>query len=387
MSRNMLRIYFGNFAKSERIPIRIVSTVIRIVTSVDLYACISLFSFAQRKLRSGGVFSMSTQQRKRRVNLTSAGRGNSSVEHPPESIDIEAARTSFFRYCRVRNLTDETLNFYHDTTKELAKQLYAQDVNRPIDITKEHIMTALETKRAEKIKRGRGDTPADATINKLIRGWRAFFNWLHSEGFIEGNPFKGIGTIKAEKRIIETFSNAQIKALFNAPNRSTFTGYRDYAIMMTLFDTGIRVAELAEIKLTDINWRDRMIKVYGKGRKERFVPISRTLEKTLRTYIEIRGVLDTDHLFVNIDNEPFRVRGIQQAIKLYGEAAQIKGVRCSPHTFRHTFAKTYIMNGGDAFSLQKILGHTSLEIVRMYVNLFSTDVADKHARYSPLENL
>lgn len=329
---------------------------------------------------------MSTQ-RKRRVNLTSAGRGNSSVEHPPESLEMDAAIASFLRYCRIRNLTDETLNFYRDTTKELTKQLYAQDIDRPIDITKEHVMAALESKRGEKIKRGRSDTPADATMNKIIRGWRAFFNWLHTEGFIDTNPFKGIGLIKAEKRIIETFSNAQVKALLDAPNRSSFTGYRDYTIMMTLLDCGVRISELAGVDLADINWRDRTIKVYGKGRKERLVPFSRTLEKTLRTYTEVRGVLETDRLFVNIDNDPFRVRGIQQAIKDHGQAARIKGVRCSPHTFRHTFAKMYIMNGGDAFSLQKILGHTSLEIVRMYVNLFSTDVRDKHARHSPLENL
>ncbi|WP_430154200.1 tyrosine-type recombinase/integrase [Paenibacillus algorifonticola] len=98
-------------------------------------------------------------------------------------------------------------------------------------------------------------------------------------------------------------------------------------------------------------------------------------------------MLDCDSLFVNIDNNTFKVRGIQQAIKLYGQDARIKGVHVSPHTFGHTFAKMYIMNGGDAFSLQKILGHTSLDIVRMYVNLFGTDISEKHDRHSPIENL
>lgn len=326
-------------------------------------------------------------ERKRRVNLTSAGRGQSAVEYPPESTDYEAARQAFFRYCRIRNLTDETLNFYRDTTKELTKQLAAIDVVQPMDTTKSHLMTALDTKRNEKIKRGRSDTPSDATMNKLIRGWRAFYNWLHTEGFIDTNPFNGIGTIKAEKRIIETFSTAQVKALLNTPNRATFTGYRDFTLMSLLLDTGVRVSEAEGLSLESINWRDRTLKVYGKGRKERLVPFSRSLEKHLRNYIEIRGLLDTDSLFVNIDNKVYQVRGMQQAIKLYGEAAQIKGVRVSPHTFRHTFAKMYIMNGGDVFSLQKILGHTSLEIVRMYVNLFGTDVAKQHAKYSPLDRL
>ncbi|MNM88226.1 Tyrosine recombinase XerD [compost metagenome] len=326
-------------------------------------------------------------ERKRRVNLAAAGRKSSATEMPPESTSVDAARAAFLRYCTVRNLSDKTVDYYRDTIKELQRQLSAQDVHRPIDVTKDHILTALETKRNSKIVRGRSDTPADATMDKLIRGWRAFFNWIHTEGFIEVNPFKGIGTVKSERRVIETFSNAQVKALLDAPNRSTFTGYRDYIIMMTLLDTGIRISELAGACVTGIDWRDRTIKVYGKGRKERIVPFSRTLEKHLREYVEMRGALDTDILFVNIDNEPFKVRGIQQAIQLYGRDARIKGVRVSPHTFRHTFAKMYVMNGGDSFSLQKILGHTSLEIVRMYVNLFGTDIAKQHAKYSPLERL
>lgn len=326
-------------------------------------------------------------ERKRRVNLAAAGRNETPIEYPPESTDFEAARQSFLRYCRIRNLTEDTLNFYRDTSKELVRQLSDQNIERPLDVTKDSVLTAIETKQREKIKRGRSDTPADATINKLIRGWRAWINWLHTEGFISDNPIKGIGTIKAEKRIIETFSNAQIKTLLETPNRATFTGYRDYVIMSTLLDTGVRISELAGMCIQDIDWKERTVLVYGKGRKERIVPFSRALEKHLRTYLEIRGVLDTDHIFVNIDNEPFQVRGIQQAIQLYGREARIKGVRVSPHTFRHTFAKMYIMNGGDAFSLQKILGHTSLEIVRMYVNLFSTDVSKQHAKYSPLERL
>ncbi|WP_379161311.1 tyrosine-type recombinase/integrase [Paenibacillus sp. sgz5001063] len=326
-------------------------------------------------------------ERSRRVNLAAAGRNSSATELPLESTDFEAAQSAFLRYCRIRNLSDTTLSYYRDTTKELRTQLSAQNVERPIDVTRDHILTALDTKRSSKIKRGRADTPSDATINKLIRGWRAFFNWLHTEGYVDSNPFKGVGTVKSEKRIIETFSNAQIKALLDAPNRVTFTGYRDYVIMLTLLDTGIRISELEGLEVTSIDWRDRMLKVYGKGRKERLVPFSRTLDKHLREYTEMRGYLTTPRLFVNIDNNPFQVRGIQQAIQLYGQAARIKGVRVSPHTFRHTFAKMYIMNGGDSFSLQKILGHTSLEIVRMYVNLFSTDVSTQHAKFSPLERM
>ncbi|MGG4141755.1 tyrosine-type recombinase/integrase [Paenibacillus algorifonticola] len=146
---------------------------------------------------------------------------------------------------------------------------------------KDTIMVALETKRGTPIKRGKAETPTDAAV-KLTRSWRAFFNWMHSECFVEKNPFVGIGKEKSERSIIETFSNAQMKSLLNAPNRSTFTGLRDYTIMLTLLDTGIRISELEGIDLHHVDWRERTIKVYGKGRKERLVPMSRVLEKALR---------------------------------------------------------------------------------------------------------
>lgn len=324
--------------------------------------------------------------RSRRVNL-SAIQSESATQYPPESTDFSAAISAFIRYCKIRNLTEKSVIYYQDTSRELVRLLAEINVTRPIDVTKAALLTVIESKQTQKIKRGRGDTPTDATINKYLRGWRALFTWLHAESFVPEHPFNGIGAIKSERRIIETFSKEQVTKLLAAPNRSTFTGYRDYVIILTLLDTGVRVSELAAIKLTDIDWNERTFKVFGKGRKWRILPFSRTLDKALRLYVEMRGILDTDVLFVNIDNNPFQVRGIQWALKLYGSEAGIKGVRVSPHTFRHTFSKMYIMNGGDAFSLQKILGHTSLEIVRMYVNLFSTDVAAQHAKFSPLERL
>jgi integrase/recombinase XerD len=250
---------------------------------------------------------------------------------------------------------------------------------RPIDVERDHIESLIEEKQSE--------GAADSTINMYLRGWRAFFNWLHNEGFIVDNPMANVKLIKAEKRVIQTFSKAQVKRLLDTPNRTTFTGYRDYVLMLLLLDTGVRITEAEGIRTTDIDWANHTIKVFGKGRKERFVPFQGTLEKHLREYISIRGVLPHDFLFVNIDDGPLKKRTMQQEIAKYGAAAGIKDVRVSPHTFRHTFAKFYVMNGGDPFSLQKILGHTSLEIVRVYVNLFGTDIAKQHRKFSPLEHL
>ncbi|MFD0588022.1 tyrosine-type recombinase/integrase [Paenibacillus sp. GCM10027627] len=153
--------------------------------------------------------------------------------------------------------------------------------------------------------------------------------------------------IKSERRIIETFSKPQIKQLLETPNKQTFTGYRNFVIMLLLFDTGVRISECEGILIPNINWKEKRINVYGKGRKERFVPFQRTLERHLKEYISIRGLLDHDFLFINIDNSPIKKRTIREIISEIGVAAGVTGVRVSPHTFRHTMAKMYVMNGGD----------------------------------------
>lgn len=317
-----------------------------------------------------------TRGRKRRINTISAP--GDGTTHAAESADFDAATASFIRYCRVKNLAPLTISYYDDVLKDLRKLLDRQGVTEPRAVTREVLEKCIEDKRGGGVK--------DVTVERNFRGWRAFFNWMADSGYIPVSPAAGV-RMKSEQRVIETFTKPQIRKLLDTPDRSTFTGYRDYVLMSLLLDTGVRISEAEGIRVTDIAWSDRVIRVYGKGRKERLVPFQLTLERHLREYINVRGPLEHDFLFVNIDNSPMKKRSMQQNIADYGRESGIKGVRISPHTFRHTFAKFYVMNGGDAFSLQKILGHTSLDIVRMYVNLFSVDVAKMHRKFSPLERL
>lgn len=313
---------------------------------------------------------------KRRKNTISVS-GYDATKLSIESEDMDAAIATFLRHCRVKNLTELTVEYYTDVLSILKRMLKKHEITQPIDITTDILNTIILEKRDEGV--------VDATINKYLRGWRAFFNYMYNEGYITTNPFASIGLIKSERRIIETFSKPQLEKLLAASNKKTFTGYRSYVLMLLLLETGVRISEAEGTLITNINWKERLIKVYGKGRKERYVPFQNTLDKHLREYIAIRGPLDHDFLY--IDNSPMKKRTMQEEIQRYGLEAGIKGVRCSAHTFRHTFAKMYIMAGGDIFSLQRILGHSSLDMVRVYVNLFGTDIAKQHAKYSPLERL
>ncbi|MCG7407758.1 tyrosine-type recombinase/integrase [Paenibacillus sp. ACRRX] len=320
---------------------------------------------------------MSTNNRTRRHNIISSV-DNSGTKLSSVSTDFDLAVNEFIRACNVKNLTGLTIQFYKDNLRLLVKYLSKMNVHRPVDVDKRHLEDIiLEKKKSVKM----------VTVDKDLRGWKAFFNFLNEEGYLTSNPTAEIKPLKYEKKMLETFTKTQVKALLGTPNRATFTGYRDFVIMQLLLDTGIRISELEGVKITNIEWKNQILIVMGKGRKERAVPISSTLLRHLKEYVAIRGMLDHDFLFINIDNDPLRKRSIQDKISDYGKEAGIKGVRVSPHTFRHTFAKMYIMNGGDAFTLQKILGHTSLEIVKTYVAMFSYDIMKQHRKFSPLERL
>ena len=156
---------------------------------------------------------------------------------------------------------------------------------------------------------------------------------------------KDIKLLRDRKRIVETFDNQQIKALFKACDLRTFVGLRDYTIMMLLLETGVRVNELVGIKTTDIIWEQKVIRIRNtKGGFERFVPIQDKMINQLKKYIAVRGSVDTDYLFITRDDTPLSKKQVQDRIKEYGKKAGIKNVRCSPHTFRHTFAKLCVLN-------------------------------------------
>ncbi|WP_261807891.1 tyrosine-type recombinase/integrase [Paenibacillus sp. N3.4] len=148
------------------------------------------------------------------------------------------------------------------------------------------------------------------------------------------------------------------------------------------------MSELCNVKIGDVFFKEQEIRITrGKGGKARRAPIQQTCAKVIRRYLDIRGDLETDALFVNMNNEKISTRALQEKMHDYGLASSINGVRVSPHTFRHTMAKFYILNGGDPFTLRRILGHATLKMVEYYVELFSSDIKQQHKKYSPVENM
>ena len=158
-----------------------------------------------------------------------------------------------------------------------------------------------------------------------------------------------------------------------------------------MLDTGLRVNELINLMMDNVWLEEGLIKVLGKGNKERLVPIGKQIRKLLWRYITRYrpepARPNLNNLFLNRDGRPLTKNRVDSLMKRYGKMAGLTGIRCSPHTLRHTFAINYLRNEGDVFSLQKILGHSSLEMTRRYCELANVDVKKVHATASPVDNL
>ncbi|MBN2568386.1 MAG: tyrosine-type recombinase/integrase [Deltaproteobacteria bacterium] len=227
------------------------------------------------------------------------------------------------------------------------------------------------------------------SIACYIRSIRSFWSWLKREDFIPENPFEKVKPPKTPRKIVPTFSIDQLNHLLSSIPRTDFRGHRDYAIAAMLFGTGLRISELLELKVSDINFENGQVKVNGKGSRERWVYMSPKVYKVLLKYkLQWRKqAAASDYLFTDGQGNQLNRSYIEHRFHHYGIKAAITGVRCSPHTLRHSFAVNYLRNGGDVFTLQRILGHSTLEMTRHYAELADSDVERQQKAFSPAEKL
>lgn len=316
---------------------------------------------------------------KRRQNVLTTVANTSTAK---QQLSFEDLLQSFILDCKSKNLSPLTLRFYQDSIQQMKDAFQEQQV--PLDI---YAITSRQIKNyfvAYLIEKGKSDN----TVNGRIKALKQFLKYLFEEGWLTQNVAEELHVVKAAKLMIQTFTKEQVAALLEQPDRKTFTGYRDFTMMVLLFETGMRISELCNLKIGDLFFKEQEIRIIkGKGGRARRVPFQQTSAKVVRRYLDIRGELETDALFVNINNKPISTRALQEKMQVYGIAASIKGVRVSPHTFRHTMAKFYILNGGDPFTLRRILGHATLDMVDYYVELFSSDIKQQHKKFSPVENM
>jgi len=227
-------------------------------------------------------------------------------------------------------------------------------------------------------------------IHGCGRSVRSFSSWATEEGYLEDNLMCRLKLPALPKTLPEPLSEEEIRRVLGICLDHTLVRLRNFAIMMLFLDTGLRLSELVNLRLSKIDFAIGEMTILGKGNKERKVPVGSQTKRALIEYLskerpEPENPLDEDTVFLNSDRRPITQNVVEKVFERVKKAAGLP--KFHPHICRHTFSVRYLINGGDVFSLQKILGHSSLEMTQKYVNLASGDVKDKHRKFSPMDNL
>jgi site-specific recombinase XerD len=298
---------------------------------------------------------------------------------------LEDAIGQFVADQQLRGLSPHTVTFYRVTLGPFARYAVGVGCEATDSVTAATLRAFLAEKSAHVGAR---------RLNHYRDAVRVFYDWAIAEGYAGANPAARLGKVREARRIIPTFTEAEVETLLRQPNTGTFIGLRDQVFMLLLLDTGIRLAEAAELQLGDLDFETLTLKVMGKGSKERLVGFSPFLAHHLNSYLTRRasalksvGLPECPWLFLNQFGARCTRRAFQSQVKVYGARVGLTRVRVSPHTFRHTFAVFFVRHGGSPFHLQRILGHTDLAMSRRYCELADVDFLTKQRELSPLATL
>ena len=296
--------------------------------------------------------------------------------------NLKGMVSAFLSTRKLRNLSPNTITFY------------SQHLNKFMEFMESHYHDVSVEQLDHNILReyvsGLKESHSAGGVNHHIKVLKILFKFMVEEGVITANPSKKISRIKTDQAVIPTFSNNQIRAMLEVTkHQMDFPGIRNYVLITLLYDTGCRISELLELKVDDIQLDEKILTVKGKGGNRRVVPFGDRSLIGLVKYLSKRTTLfgKGGVLFLTRFGEPLTRRMTNKIIERIGEKAKVENVRLSAHTFRHTFAKNWLMNGGDIFSLQKILGHKTLDMVRNYVNITFKDIQSQHNKFSPGDRL
>ena len=274
-------------------------------------------------------------------------------------------------------MSEKTIRNYSESIIRLCKTL---NLNNPQinELSKEDIYYFINQLNEDGLK--------VATINHYLRELKAFFNWAFVSGYL--NEKIEIKLIKAQEIIKETYTEEELQKLLVEPKENTFTPWRSWAVINWILATGNRERTVCNIKIKDLNFQEKEILLQQtKNKKVQIIPMSSELSAVLKKYIRLfRFEADPEeYLFCNIAGEKLTESALIQSIKTFNNSRGVQ--RTSIHAFRHTFAKYWIRNNGDAFRLQKMLGHSSLDMTRNYVNMFSADLKEGFDSFSPLDKM
>ena len=223
------------------------------------------------------------------------------------------------------------------------------------------------------------------TIARKLATLRSFFRFLYREGYIKTNPATSISTPKLDKKLPLFLDTGEVVKLIEAPSERDLNGLRDRAILETLYSTGVRVSELVHLNVNDVDFIGGVVKVLGKGRKERLTPIGDKALRAIRNYLSKRRLgkpANRKAVFLNKGGTRLTDRSVRRVVGKYIKMVSLReGV--SPHTLRHSFATHLLNKGADLRSVQELLGHMNLSTTQIYTHVTTKRLKEVYEKAHP----
>ncbi|WP_419893596.1 tyrosine-type recombinase/integrase [Oceanobacillus kimchii] len=329
------------------------------------------------------------------------GVGHKSLKRPNRRLErddvdtvmVSVALKSFVEAKRAEGLRDRTIEAYNEHIKLLMRymggdfplsKLTADQIREYVNYMLYDRLTYQEDEHRKKKKKGLSAN----TVNIRLRTLRTMCNYWFLEGMISTNPMQNISQVKSDYvEEVPGLSPKEVKKLLNYLNDEFFGDYRDRLLIMLLLDTGMRINEAVNVKIGDINMKRSTVHIpsaRAKNRRYREVPATLSvLQKLVELYHENESYFEqSEYIFLNTDGEPYSSDAFRK--RLNRIKVDIGMERLSPHQFRHTFCREYLLNGGDLFTLQKIVDHADIKTTRKYIQMDEDNLRAQHGVYSPV---
>ena len=224
---------------------------------------------------------------------------------------------------------------------------------------------------------------ARSSVARQLSALRSFFRYLMRESLVDANPARAVATPKREKHLPSVMQPADIALLLEQPDLATPLGLRDRAFLELMYASGLRISELVGIDIDDIELRARLVKVRGKGGKERIVPFGSKAQEAIRACLPARhAAADENALFVNYRGDRITTRSVRRLFDKYVRGAALRA-GISPHTMRHSFATHLLNAGADLRAIQELLGHASLSTTQKYTHLNDWELLKVYKKAHP----
>lgn len=287
-------------------------------------------------------------------------------------ITLDYAIDQFLRHCRLKNLSPRTIEYYTEDLRYFQRTTevtYLDEINDKL----------YEDFILHEMDKGNKMT----AVNCRTRGLRVFLRFCAKREYMEAVT---IPMMKVDETFMDPYTDEELQMLLKRPTTDSFVEWRCWAAVSTFLATGIRASTLVNIKIGDVDFENDTIHLSKlKNRKQQMVPMSQSLKAALNIYLQLWDWDSSDYLFPTNDGKPMPVTCMGGSIRRYNLSRGVS--KTSLHLFRHTFAKNYILAGGGMSQLQAILGHSTLDMTKRYVNLYGKDIQRDFDLLNPLNNI